>query len=93
MKDDHQHDTSAWIFQVWASFLLASGCTLAGVYFLPVDLWVKGFMLMGMLFTVGSTFTLAKTIRDNHESKRFINRMKEAKAEKILRDYELHEAA
>jgi hypothetical protein len=27
-------------------------------------------MMMGLFFTVGSTFTLAKTIRDRHESRR-----------------------
>lgn len=88
-----QRDTTAWIFQVWISFILAFGATIGGIFYLPVDNWIKGFMAMGMLFTVGSTFTLAKTIRDNHEASRTVNRLKEAKAEKILRDFELHEAA
>jgi len=43
---------------------------------------------MGYLFTVTTCFTLAKTIRDKHESQRLINRVKEAKTEKILADYE-----
>ncbi len=88
-----QKDTAAWIFQCWASFILAFGTTGIGVYFLPVDLWVRGFMWMGMLFTVGSSFTLAKTIRDQHESERFRNRIKEAKADKILSEFEFRDAA
>ncbi|RAL20862.1 hypothetical protein DL240_14345 [Lujinxingia litoralis] len=88
-----QKDTNAWIFQVWASFLLATGITITGIVYLPVDLWMKSFLLMGMLFTLGSSFTLSKTIRDNHEARRLINRVSDAKAEKILREYELRDVA
>ena len=59
-------DTNAWILQVWASFGLALLVTCIGIYNLPVDSWVRGYVAMGFLFTVGSTFTLAKMIRDNH---------------------------
>ena len=61
-------DTSAWIMQVWASFGLAVLVTCMGIYNLPVDLWVRGYVAMGFFFTVGSTFTLAKMIRDNAEA-------------------------
>jgi len=60
-----QRDTSAWIMQVWLSFILALTVACIGIVYLPVDLWIKGYMTMGLFFTVGSTFTLAKTIRDN----------------------------
>lgn len=50
---------------------------------------MKGYVAMGVLFTTGSAFTLAKTIRDEHEAQRFVNRISEAKAERILREYEL----
>jgi hypothetical protein len=91
--EELQKDTTAWIVQVWVSFMLSMGTTLAGIWYLPVEPWVKAFMFMGLVFTVGSSFTLAKTIRDNHESSRLINRLKDAKAEKILRDFEIHDAA
>ena len=84
----HTNNTSAWVFQVWASFLVSFGATLVGIYFLPSDLWTKGFVAMGLMFTVGSTFTLAKTVRDNHEAGRLVNRVREAKAEQIIKDYE-----
>ena len=88
-----QKDTTAWIAQVWISFILAAAATTLGVYYLPVDGWIRGFMGMSILFTVASTFTLAKTIRDNHEAQRLRNRLTEAKAEKIIREFEYSEAA
>ncbi len=91
--EEVQKDTNAWIVQVWVSFVLAFSTTLFGIWSLPVDMWVKAFMFMGTVFTVGSSFTLAKTIRDNHEAKRLINRIQGAKAEKILREFEVKDAA
>lgn len=93
MKDEIQKDTGAWIFQVWCAFILSMSVTSIGIFYLPVELWVKAFMGMGLLFTVSSAFTLAKTVRDNHEATRLINRVKDAKAEKLLRQYEFSEAA
>ena len=86
-------DTAAWIFQTWAAFALSLGSTSIGIYYLPVDPWVRGFMSIGLLFTVASSFTLAKTVRDNHEADKLINRVHDAKAEKLLRDYEFTDAA
>lgn len=77
-------DTQAWIIQVWASFLLAVSATTLGIVYLPVDNWVKGFMGMGLTFSVGSSFTLAKTVRDNHEAQRLVARIDEARVEKLL---------
>lgn len=93
MKNEVRRDTPAWIFQTWASFILSVTVTSAGIYYLPVDLWIRAFMSMGLLFTVASSFTLAKTVRDNHEAEKLMNRVKDAKAEKLLREYEFSEAA
>lgn len=80
--------TNAWVMQVWASFALSVCATTIGILNLPVDNWVKGYMGMGVLFSVGSTFSLAKTSRDIHESKRLISRVDEAKLEKILAEHD-----
>ncbi|NEQ39458.1 MAG: hypothetical protein F6K40_25655 [Okeania sp. SIO3I5] len=82
-----QKDTAAWILQVWASFILATSGTAIGIIYLPVDNWIKSFMGMGLTFSVGSAFTLAKTIRDNYESGRISARLDEAKVEKLLADH------
>jgi hypothetical protein len=90
--EDVQRDTPAWLFQVWASFVLSIGVTAVGVAYMPVDPWVRAFLGMGLLFSVGSSLSLAKTLRDNHEAKRLLNKLSEAKTEKILRDFELGDA-
>ncbi|MDQ3032647.1 MAG: hypothetical protein M3Y87_09540 [Myxococcota bacterium] len=82
-------DTPAWRFQVWVSFVLSFACALIGVAYLPVDAWTKGYFGMAILFTVGSAFTLAKTLRDDLEARRLLSRLSEAKTERILREYEL----
>jgi hypothetical protein len=83
------HDTQAWIFQVWVAFLISFVTTCFGILRLPVDHWIRGFLWMGLTFTVTSAFSLAKTVRDNHEAVRLRNRITDAKAEKLLREYEM----
>jgi hypothetical protein len=92
-SEDVPRDTPAWIFQVWVSFLLSIGATAVGIAYLPVDAWLRAFLGMGLLFSVGSALSLAKTLRDNHEAKRLLNRLSEAKAERIIREYEINDAA
>jgi hypothetical protein len=60
-------DTSAWIMQVWAAFIISTVGTGTGIFFLEGNSWQKAFVSMGYVFSVSSTFTLAKTIRDNQE--------------------------
>ena len=76
--------SSAWVVQTWASWVLAVGVTAMGIWFLPVDGWMKAFLGMGVLFTVGSTFSLAKTVRDVHEQQRIVSRIDEARMTKLL---------
>jgi hypothetical protein len=89
MIDRHamQLDTGAWRVQVWIAFVLALATTTWGIWFVPADPWVKGFLLLGLYFTVSSAFTLAKTIRDEHESKKIFSKLGEAKAVQMLREY------
>lgn len=79
-----QTHTTAWIFQTWISFILAVSATSIGILYLPVNSWVKGYLGMGLMFSIGSTISLSKTIRDVEESKRLLSRVDEAKLEKFL---------
>lgn len=79
-------DTAAWRIQVFAAFAVALGLTTGGVFYLPVDTWTRGYLLMGLYFTVSSCFALAKTLRDSHESEQLVAKISEAKTEKILRE-------
>jgi hypothetical protein len=90
MTSNHPHvatsgaNTGAWISFTYIQFAVALGMSAAGIWVIPVDLTVKGYLAMGLLFTVGATFTLAKTVRDEHEARRMANRLDEARAEKLL---------
>lgn len=86
-------NSPAWIFFCYASFAVALTVTLLGVWLVPVDLAIKAFFSMGILFLTGSAFTLAKTLRDEHEAKRFHNRLDEAKTERLLREIDSDKAA
>lgn len=82
-------DTPAWVVFVHVSFAISLALTGAGIYLLPVGLWIKGYLAMGLFFTVGSTLSLAKTTRDNHERRKLVNRLKDVKTERLLNEYEL----
>jgi hypothetical protein len=79
--------SNAWIAQTWISFVVSIGATTMGLLVMPANFWMKGYMGMGLLFSVGSTISLSKTIRDVEESKRIINRVDEAKLEKLLAEH------
>ena len=83
----NQVHSAGWVIQAWASFIIAVAAMSAGIINLPVDSWVKGYMGMGLIFTVGSTISLSKTARDGHEAKRFIARVDEAKVERLLAEH------
>ena len=88
--NDHgiQRDSASWLFFVKISFVLAVLSLGLGIYFMPTELWVKGYMAMGSLFTIGTSITLSKTLRDEHESMKLINKISEAKTERILKTYD-----
>ncbi len=67
MEKIYNPNTPQWTFFSWASFISAALMIFLGLWNLPADLWVKGYMAMGCLFSTGSAFTLSKTMRDNQE--------------------------
>jgi hypothetical protein len=54
--------SQAWVVQTWLAFGISVGSLSLGIFFLPVDAWVKGYMGMGTLFALGSTASLSKTL-------------------------------
>jgi hypothetical protein len=80
--------TNAWIAQTWISFALSISAMAVGILYLPVDNWMKGYLGMGLMFSVGSTISLSKTVRDVEESKRMLSRIDEAKLERLLAEYD-----
>lgn len=87
-KSEQPH-SSAWVAQTWISFIVATGMTALGIFFLPgATFYAKGYLGMGLLFTVGSSLSLAKTIRDQHEAERVVKQINQAKIQKILNDHD-----
>lgn len=78
------NNSQAWVTFTYASFIAAASMIAIGIYAMPADIWVKGYMAMACVFLIGSCFTLSKTLRDEYESKRLANRLEDAKAEKLL---------
>jgi hypothetical protein len=82
-----QH-SSAWVSFTYASFCGALGMVLAGIIFLPVDMWVKAYFAMGVVLLVQTCITVTKTVRDVHEGARLVNRIEDAKTERLLMEME-----
>jgi hypothetical protein len=80
-------DSPGWVFFVKVSFACAIGGMLFGVTVMPVEIWMRGYMILGTLFLVGSTFTLSKTMRDEFEASKLINKLAQARTEKLLQEY------
>ena len=83
-----QQNSPAWLFFVKASFLLSVVALAAGIFWVPGALWVKGYLAMGALYAVGSSFILSKTLRDEFESGKLVNKIEEARAERILKEFD-----
>ncbi len=61
--------TYAFYLQSAISFAASLLFMVGGVYFLPVDGWIRAFLCLGSLFLVNSTFALAKCVRDQQEQR------------------------
>ena len=88
MNQQAIQNTAAWVAFTYMSFLAAIAMVAAGILFLPVDMWVKAYFAMGVVLLVQACITLTKTIRDEHERKRMVNRIEDAKAERLLMEIE-----
>jgi len=79
-----QPHSGVWIAFSYASFAMAVLMFVGGLYFLQMDPWVKAYFGMGAVLLIQACFTLAKTLRDVHEGQKFINRLDQAKSDKLL---------
>jgi hypothetical protein len=79
----HQH-SSSWVAFTYASFVASLAMIALGIMFAPVDIWMKGYLAMGAVMVVQSCITLTKTLRDVHEGSKLVNRIEDAKTERLL---------
>jgi hypothetical protein len=79
--------TNAFFAQAVISFGVAIVAVAAGLAYLPVNGWVRGFLALGLLYTVTSAFTLAKCIRDRQEDTYLVSRVDQARLDKLLAEH------
>lgn len=84
MNQNVQPHSGSWVTFTYASFIGAALMVALGVFYLPVDLWSKGYLGMGIIMLVQSCVTMTKTVRDMHESGKMVNRIEDAKTERLL---------
>tara|TARA_R110000737_G_scaffold352351_4_gene398055 strand:+ start:1581 stop:1814 length:234 start_codon:yes stop_codon:yes gene_type:complete len=70
----------------WIGFVISFVGITAGIVYMEGDIATKGFLLMSYLFSVTACFTVAKVVRDQHESEKFINKVEKSKTEKFLNE-------
>ncbi|KUL92921.1 YiaAB two helix domain-containing protein [Bosea sp. WAO] len=86
MNQNAQPHSGAWVTFTYASFLGAAAMVGAGILFLPLDWWAKGYLAMGVVMLVQSCITMTKTVRDMHEASKLVNRIEDARTERLLMD-------
>lgn len=81
-----QKDSEAWKLFTIVSFAIAAVMMAGGIYFLEASFAAKGFYAMSALMLVHTSISITKTLRDAEEAKRLINKLEDAKTEKLLMD-------
>ena len=84
MNPQASQHTSTWVTFSYASFIGSVVMVGAGVALMPLDIWIKGYFAMGIVMLIQTCITLTKTIRDVHENGKLVNRIEDAKAERLL---------
>ena len=84
MNDSFQKHSQAWVSFSYVSFAAAAFMLFVGLYMMPIDLWCKGYLAMGILMLVQTTVNVTKTVRDNSEADKLIRKVEDARTEKLL---------
>jgi hypothetical protein len=84
MNQQSVQHSSSWVTFTYASFIGSVIMLAGGIILVPLDIWMKGYFAMGMLMLIQSCVTVTKTIRDVHEGAKLVNRIEDAKAERLL---------
>jgi hypothetical protein len=84
MEKNIQPHSAAWVTFTYAAFGGSVAMLGTGIVLLPLELAVKGYLAMGVVALIQSCITLTKTMRDMHESTRLVNRIEDARTERLL---------
>ncbi|MEM7529134.1 MAG: YiaA/YiaB family inner membrane protein [Pseudomonadota bacterium] len=86
---DNAMNSQAWIYYCYGNFIIAAGAIGIGIWQAELSLTFQAFLTMGVLYITSSAFSLAKVVRDVHESQKLHHRIDEAKTEQLLRTVEV----
>ena len=64
----HDTHTPAWNTFSDVFFCTAVSMVTLGIVYLPLDLWMRGYVAMAALFLVHASISLTKTLRHRHEA-------------------------
>ena len=93
MNDQINNHSSAWVNFTYLTFGIAVAMMAGGIFFMEASFSAKGFYAMAAIMLVHTSITITKTLRDNQESGRLINKIEDAKTEKLLMDISRSEAS
>lgn len=80
--------TNAFYLQAIASFVVSAGAVIVGVLYLDVSVWIRAFLLLGVLYLITSTVTMSKVIRDRDEANAIHHRVDAARLERYLTEFD-----
>lgn len=83
-----QKPSSAFFLQAGVSFAISLVAVGIGLAYMPVNGWVRGFLAIGVLYVVTSSFTLAKCVRDQQEAMAVTSRVDKARIDEILTEHD-----
>jgi hypothetical protein len=86
MNNPVLHHSQSWIVFTYLSFVAALAMVVVGIILMPLDLAMKGYLAMGVAMLIQSCITLTKTLRDNDEAGKLVNRIEDARTERLLMD-------
>ncbi|MDF0531491.1 YiaA/YiaB family inner membrane protein [Tsukamurella sp. 8F] len=85
--------TAAFYIQSVIAFAVSSGALVIGAFYLPMDPWQRGFLVVATLFLITSCFNLAKVIRDREEANSVRVRIDEARMDRLIAEHDPLRAA
>ena|SRR5689334_19356747 len=80
--------TAAFYVQAAVSFGISVLAACVAIVYLPANGWIRAFLALSLLYVVTSSFTLAKCIRDQQETHGVVNRVDQARLDKLLAEHD-----
>ncbi|MEZ5751478.1 MAG: YiaA/YiaB family inner membrane protein [Paracoccaceae bacterium] len=76
--------SNSWNLFTYFNFGVAVFMMTAGIYSLEASFSAKGFYAMATIMLVYSTASITKALRDKEEAERMINKIEDARTERLL---------